>query len=78
MPPVVHPLCVPGMIRSWPDMVNCRRFHLCYDNTVHHMWCAPGRNFDVNTETCLVGGACAAGAFPIDMPGKEFSEIESY
>lgn len=76
-PPVVQPICLPGSIQSFPDMINCRRFHLCYDNTLYHMWCAPGRNFDANTHTCLVGGQCMPGAFPIELE-HEFIEIEEY
>lgn len=75
-PPVVG-LCVPGQIQSWPDSVNCRRFHLCYDEVLYHMWCAPNRNYDVASDACLVGGQCAAGAFPIDMP-EEINTIEKY
>lgn len=75
-PPSVSP-CHPGQIQSWPDLVNCRRFHLCYSEVLYHMWCAPGRNYDVASESCLVGGQCAAGAFPIDLP-VELTEIEMF
>lgn len=76
-PPTVQ-LCIPGgPIQSWPDLVNCRRFHLCYSGATYHMWCAPGRNYDAVLGSCLVGGSCIAGAFPIDLE-EELSEIESY
>ena len=76
MPPVVNP-CSAGMIMSYADTINCRRFHLCYGETLYHMWCAPGRNFDVNENACLVGGQCFPNAFPIDLPVEEAS-IEAY
>ncbi|GAB0090876.1 hypothetical protein DMENIID0001_056450 [Sergentomyia squamirostris] len=61
-PPTAPPSCIPGVIAAWPDNHDCRRFYLCMEGDMWHMWCQPGTRFDYMTRRCDHNAVCVPGA----------------
>ncbi|XP_055707205.1 peritrophin-1-like [Phlebotomus papatasi] len=61
-PPTAPPTCAPGVMVAWPDNHDCRRFYLCIEGDLWHMWCQPGTRFDYMTRRCDPNAICVPGA----------------